>query len=194
MWSYNAADHSNDYLEHYGVKGMKWGVRRATKKLSKATTKEQADKATATLEKHRTKITKKIAKLEKKQPKLERTLENRELKTQKRAATYRRKSAQNDIEAARLESKAYRQKLYGSAVRNRRLERATRYAADARMYEAKADSIQYRTEEIRAALRQNKKYVELYNKGLNDIDSALKTYGKAYMRNAKAAQRSSRKK
>lgn len=194
MWVYNAADASNDYLEHYGVKGMKWGIHRATKKLAKATTREQADKATARLEKHRTKITKKIAKLEKKQPKLEKALENRELKTQKQAATYRRKSAQNDIAAARLESKAYRQNLYGSAVRNRRLERATRYAADARMYEAKADSIRYRTEEIQAALRQNKKYVELYNRGLNDIDSALKTYGKAYMRNAKAAQRSSRKK
>ena len=43
-------------LYHYGVKGMRWGVRRAQKKLAKATTKEDRDKAIAALKKHKEKL------------------------------------------------------------------------------------------------------------------------------------------
>ena len=60
---------SDGELMHYGVPGMKWGVRRATKRLSKATTKEQRDKAVGKLETHRAKASAKIEKLNKKRPK-----------------------------------------------------------------------------------------------------------------------------
>lgn len=47
-------------LMHYGVLGMKWGVKRGTRQLSKATTPKQKQKSVATLEKHKGKAIKKL--------------------------------------------------------------------------------------------------------------------------------------
>lgn len=58
MWQYN---YSDDYLAHYGVKGMKWGVRRTAAQLgnrirgkrAQAKRKQSLAKARATREKNR---------------------------------------------------------------------------------------------------------------------------------------------
>ena len=34
---YRAIEYDNDFLAHYGVKGMKWGVRKARKTVTSAT-------------------------------------------------------------------------------------------------------------------------------------------------------------
>lgn len=44
MYDYN---YSEDYLMHYGVKGMKWGVRRATSQLATSDTRKRFDSAKA---------------------------------------------------------------------------------------------------------------------------------------------------
>ena len=55
-------DYNNqEYLQHYGVRGMRWGIRRASKTLSKSSsTSEQREKAISSLQKHRAKATKKV--------------------------------------------------------------------------------------------------------------------------------------
>lgn len=53
---YVGTNQTNDFLEHYGVKGMKWGVRRATKRMSKASTTKQKDRAINKLVKQKGKL------------------------------------------------------------------------------------------------------------------------------------------
>lgn len=85
---------NNDELMHYGVRGMKWGVRRASKAALNAKTSKQYNSAIKTLDSHRAKSVKKLKKLERNAPKLE-----------KRA---RRAIEETDVRAAQLKSDAAR--------------------------------------------------------------------------------------
>ena len=45
---------NNNELYHYGVRGMKWGIKKASKTLSSdKATSEKKEKAVASLEKHK---------------------------------------------------------------------------------------------------------------------------------------------
>ena len=59
-------ENHTDELKHYGVIGMKWGVRRAAKSYSSATTAEGRKKAADKLQKHMDKASKKLNKLDQK--------------------------------------------------------------------------------------------------------------------------------
>ena len=58
--------YTEDYLEHHGVRGMKWGVKHASNMYSKATTSEGKVAAATKMQKEYSKDSKKLNKLTKK--------------------------------------------------------------------------------------------------------------------------------
>lgn len=145
-------------LEHYGVLGMKWGVRRARKQLSRATTSEQRDKAVAKLNKHRTKASNKVAKLEKKLPKLEKAYDRAIIKT--------------DVKAAKLEQRRSRYTNKATRIFSTDRRRA-RNLAKAQIMDMKVKDLRAHSHRAKAEMAKNEKLREIFNKGILDIDAAI---------------------
>lgn len=150
-------------LYHYGVKGMRWGVRRAQKQLAKATTREDRDKAIAVLKKHREKGSAKVEALQKKSQKLEKHVERAILK--------------NDPKAARLASKAasYRNAAYSRFASQAKVEKRL---FQANKLQAKANALKAASEKAKTELASNKALIETFNTELRNIDAALVNAGK----------------
>lgn len=72
-----------EYLAHYGVLGMKWGVRRASNRLSNATTASERDSANASLKRHSEKAGHKFEKLSNKALKKQSNARNAMIKAEK---------------------------------------------------------------------------------------------------------------
>lgn len=160
------AGDSNEELQHYGVRGMRWGVRRASKQLSSATTKEQHDKAVSSLQKHKTKASNEVAKLEKKRPKLEKKVEKQIVK--------------NDIKAVKLADKAAtkRKKAYGLLTSKKRSEKLI-YKAD--KLQAKSDYLAVKSKKAKAKLARNETMQAAFKKGINEIDQTLVDKGRKFI-------------
>lgn len=163
---YNPTPSNNDELMHYGVIGMRWGIRRGTKKLAKATTKEEREKAVAILNKHRNKATKKINDLKKEAVSLEKTRD--------------RVIVKNDVAAADLKRRA-------SATRKKAYRRFTsRESAQDLLYkadklDAKANNLIARSEEAKAKVVANATLQKTFKHGIDDIDEALVKKGRRYI-------------
>ena len=159
--------YTNDELYHSGVLGMKWGVRRATNRLSKATTAADRDKAVSSLNKHREKATAKVAKLEKKRPKLEQNVEKQITK--------------NDVKATKLQQKAAhkRNKGYNSLLMSQSRRQKNIFKAD--RLQAKADTLKAESEKAKAALAKNESMQNTFKQGINRIDQALIDNGRKYL-------------
>lgn len=156
----------NNELYHYGVKGMRWGVRRATKQLSKATTGDKRDKAIASLNKHRNKASKQIEKLNAKRPKLEKAYDKAVTKT--------------DIKIAKLESK--KSKLERKATRFFTSEaKATKLLGKSAVLDLKINKLKASSNSAKAAMAKNEHMTKMFQKGISDIDSALASSGRKYV-------------
>ena len=160
------SDDPNDELQHYGVKGMRWGIRRASKQFSTASTSDQKVKAVAKLQKHRAKASAQISKLEKKHSKLEKSVEKHITK--------------NDIKAAKLSDKAAakRKKAYGRFTSQSKSEKLT---FEANKIQAKADSIAAKSKKAKAKLAKNETMQAAFKKGVREIDSKLVGKGRKYI-------------
>lgn len=158
--------YTEEYLQHYGVKGMKWGVRRARKMLSKATSSEQRDKAISSLEKHKAKGTAKVQKLQKKGIKLEEQSERQIIK--------------NETKAARLNAKAARtkNKAYGRFVS---ADKGQKLLYEADKLEAQANKLLTQSKNAKAKVEANKAIIKSFERELSKIDTAFVEAGKRYV-------------
>ena len=157
---------ANDELQHYGVKGMKWGVHRARKKLASATTSEEREKAVNSLKKHRAKGSTEINKLREKNDKLQ-------AKSDKRAK-------KQDIKAANLASKAAT-KMSKANKWYRSEAKAERLKLEAADLQIKVDKISTKSNEIRAKIKKNETMQKAFREQINLIDETLVKYGKRYL-------------
>lgn len=165
-------DPSNSELKHYGVLGMKWGVRRAQYKSSQ-----------------NAKLRKKALQLDAKEARLTKKAEEAHSKNDlgkankkavrasnysKRAAKLDSKSlsANTDFEKSRLHAKAekYRYKAMKSKRTANRLSKSVGYGKKAMAYSIKSDRIAVKAAKARKRIANNELYIDLMNAKVSDFN------------------------
>lgn len=155
-------------LYHYGVKGMRWGVRRAEKLLSG--TSEQRNKGISSLNKHLEKGSAKVAKLENKHKPLQKKVDKNTQKT--------------DVKAAKMKSKSakLRKKSYGMFVSKSKHDKLI-YKAD--KLDINSDVLITKSNKAKAKLLKNEKMTELFKIEINKINKILADQGSQFIKNLK---------
>ena len=170
---------TNNELYHYGVKGMKWGVRRYQKKLSKSTSDTDTNRALSKLQKHRAKGSAELSKLKKKHDKLEVDLAGSSQKDAEKAIQLERKASKLDRKAAKKRKKA------GSILTS--AKKATKLTYQADYLKSRSDILKSKASTMKATYERNKQKVEgnermqkLFQMEINKIDATFAQYGKDY--------------
>lgn len=154
----------NDYLQHYGVMGMRWGIRRAEKALSSSKSNaKRKQKAMTSLEKHRGKAEKKVAKLQKSHVKLVKKRDTNTLHAEAKGRALKKRASTT------------RNKAYGFLVSQKR---ANRLLFKADKLDARAEVLLERSKKVKADINKNEKLQEMFNTGISNIDRNLVSKGK----------------
>lgn len=193
MRNYDEMTETPEELYHYGVKGMRWGVRRASKQLGRATDSASRDKAVAILNKHRAKSVAKVQKLENRKDALERKLDKSSERDRARAIKLEKKASALDAKAAKYSKKSINYKLkagkkYFTDSAEKAMIRSDSYSTKADVTKSKADVLHakaksYMTnyEKAKAKVDNNVRMTNAFKQGIKDIDAALESKGRRYI-------------
>ncbi len=158
----------NDELYHYGVKGMRWGIRRAMKELHESNQtgrKGGHNHAVAVLSTHRDKINKKLTSLDKKSEKLEAKRYKQATKIEPKIAKLERKSS----------------KALEKSYKTRSVEKAEKYRQKSSALNYKVSKLKESVAKTKAKIEKNERLKQTFKKGLNEINRELVTNGQDFL-------------
>lgn len=162
---------SDGELYHYGVPGMRWGVRRAKYKLA---ANEKLRKKALNYDKRAANLTKKSEKAH-----AELDLESSNRKATK-AAKYEKKAASlakqalkedNEFKRANLERRSENSKYKAAKARaeGNRISKTTGYGLKAMKYSIKSDAVAIKAAKARKKIATNQAYVAKMNRKISTI-------------------------
>ena len=155
-------------LYHYGVLGMKWGVRRARKELHESDrtgNKSAREHAITSLSAHRDKINKKLTSLDKKSADLEAKRYKQVTKTAPKIAKLERKSAKLRYKAG---------KAVYTSTSNKRLHKSAKL-------DYKVSKLNKISAKTQAKIEKNERLKNIYKESLNEINRELVSRGQDFM-------------
>ena len=154
-----------DELHHYGIIGMRWGVRRSKKELARAQNTSERDEAVSKLNKHREKGTNKIDSLRKQNARLQ------------------SKAARNDAMASYYARKSSREKnaAYGPTSLMKTKIQKRYHVFQSTRAQAKSSRRMSAASRYKTLMSWKQKSINAYQKEVNKIDTMIVESGKRFV-------------
>lgn len=159
---------NDDELMHYGVLGMKWGVRRNLERLRSADTaglKGEHNTAVSNLSSHRDKINKKLTKLESRGDQLKKKQYKIITKSNVKASKYKAKSSK------------LRQKAFETTSEDKYVKSTVK----ANKLDIKVSKIEKKASKIESKIAKNEKLRKTFDTALKDINKELVDNGRDFL-------------